>query len=132
MKPFANPTVLGSAIGIITIVFGLFHLLVLIGVVPDTIIWGGRITDRQKLIVMETVSLIMIVLVGVLSFVHGRMITAGNGSMVLRIVMWVFAALFLANTVGNLFAKTAFERFAFTPVTAVLTFLTLRLALLKV
>lgn len=132
MKPFANPTVLGSAIGIITIVFGLFHLLVLIGVVPDTIVWGGRITDRQKLIVMETVSLITIVLVGVLSFVHGRMITAENGSMVLRIVMWVFAALFLANTVGNLFAKTAFERFAFTPVTAVLTFLTLRLALLKV
>lgn len=132
MNPFANPTVLGSAIGIITIVFGLFHLLVLIGVVPDTIVWGGRITDRQKLIVMETVSLITIVLVGVLSFVHGRMITAENGSMVLRIVMWVFAALFLANTVGNLFAKTAFERFAFTPVTAVLTFLTLRLALLKV
>ncbi len=132
MNPFANPTVLGSAIGIITIVFGLFHLLVLIGVVPDTIVWGGRITDRQKLIVMETVSLITIVLVGVLSFVHGRMITAENGSMVLRIVMWVFAALFLANTVGNLFAKTAFERFAFTPVTAVLTFLTLRLVLLKV
>ena len=81
--------------------------------------WGGRITDRQKLIVMELISLITIVLVGALSFVHGRMITAGNGSMVLRIVMWVFAALFLANTVGNLFAKTAFERFAFTPVTAV-------------
>ncbi len=132
MKAFANPIFLGSAIGIITIVFGLFHLLVLIGIIPDTVVWGGRITQREKLIIMETVSLITIVIVGAVSFIHGRMITAGNGTMVLRIVMWVFAALFLANTAGNLFAQTNFERFAFTPVTAVLTFLTLRLGLLSV
>ena len=132
MKPFANPIFLGSAIGIITIVFGLFHLLVLIGLVPDTVVWGGRITQRQKLIIMETVSLITIILVGAISFIHGRMISTGNGTMVLRIVVWGFAALFLLNTMGNIFAKTAFERFAFTPVTARLTFLTLRLALLKV
>lgn len=130
MKLFANPAFLGSTIGIITIIFGFFHLLVIAGVVPNTIVWGGRITDPRRLVVMETLSLVTILLVGALSFIHGRMTAAGNGTVVLRLFMWVFAALFLLNTVGNVFAKTAFERFAFTPVTAVLAFLTLRLALI--
>lgn len=129
MKPFADPNFLGGAIGIITGLFALFHLLVIAGIVPDTIVWGGRFTDRRQIVTMEAVSLMTIVLIGGLSFLHGRMIAAGNGTMLLRVFMWIFAVVFLLNTAGNIFAKTAFERIAFTPVTAVLGFLTLRLAM---
>lgn len=132
MKNFADPAFLGGAIGVITGVFVLFHLLVIAGIVPDTIVWGGRYTDRRQIVTMEAVSLVLIVLIGSLSFLHGRMTAAGNGTMLLRVFMWIFAAVFLLNTVGNIFAKTAFERYAFTPVTALLSFLTLRLALIGV
>ncbi len=121
---------IGNSVGVITGLFALFHILVMIGIIPNTIVWGGRITDHGQLLKMESVSLFSLLLVGTLSVIYSRMVAADNGMLILRICMWLFAALFLLNTVGNVFAKTHFERFAFTPVTALLTYLMVRLALL--
>jgi len=109
--------------------FGLFHLLVIAGVIPSTVVWGGRITDRRKLIVMESISFIVLIGMGALGYARGFALSRGEAAAFLGIAMWVLAALFTFNTVGNLFAKTRFERYAFTPVTMILAYLSVRLAL---
>ncbi len=45
--------------------------------------------------------------------------------------MWVMVAIFGLNTIGNLFAESMLEKLVFTPVTAALAVLSLRLAIEK-
>lgn len=110
--------------------FLVFHILVMAGVVPSTIVWGGRITTRSTLLFSETVSLTVLAAAGLIVILRGSSLLT-NGVPQFGFFTWVFTALFAFNTVGNLMAKTSFERFAFTPVTLVLALLFLRLAIDK-
>lgn len=110
-------------------VFTAFHILVVAGFVPSTIVWGGRITDRSRLVRMELVSIGIMIVAAVVIALRATSLMQGSSSPVLTVATWGLVALFALNTVGNLFAKTTFEKAAFTPVTAVLALLALRLAL---
>lgn len=110
-------------------VFTVFHILVVAGIVPYTIVWGGRISDRSLLIRMELVSIGSMMVAATVVVLRARSLIQGSSSPVLAVATWVLVALFVLNTVGNLFAKTTFEKAAFTPVTALLALLALRLAL---
>ena len=128
MKYF-YPLLYGRAMGVITLIFALFHIAIILGLIPETIVWGGRIGDRERLVRMEIFSLITILLSGTLGFVRGSQLSRGIDRGAMVVFMWILVCLFALNTAGNIFAKTRFERFAFTPVTVVLTCLSLRLAL---
>lgn len=124
-----DPVLIGYLVAAISGIFALFHLLVLAGLIPPTIVWGGKISDRSKLVVMELISLSTITAVGATAFLYSRRIGQGVPSPALNLVIWIFAVIFLLNTIGNMFAKTRFERLAFTPVTALLFILMILLAL---
>lgn len=120
----------GAGIGVLSVVgvFTAFHILVIAGVVPSGIVWGGRITQRSQLIKMELVSVLVLGITAAIVALH---LYTGRGqapSLGTTIGMWILTALFTLNTVGNVFAKSAFERFAFTPITAALALLSFRLA----
>lgn len=121
-------TTAGVALAIMG-VFTVFHGLVLAGVVPANIVWGGRITDRSQLRRMELVSIGIMIVAATVIVLRARALIHGSASPVLAVATWALVVLFAMNTVGNLFAKTTFEKVAFTPVTAVLALLSLRLAL---
>ena len=61
-----------------------------------------------------------------------RSLAQGAPNVVAAVGTWVLVGLFAVNTVGNLFAKTLFERAVFTPLTLLLALLMLRLALERV
>ena len=125
----SNPLAYGVTLVAVTGVFALFHLLIIVGIVPDTIVWGGRVNDRQKLVAMEVVSLSTILLTGAVGFIRAIQLAQGDVFLLTTILSWLFFVIFVMNTIGNLLAKTAFERFAFTPVTLILAYIFLRLAL---
>lgn len=129
MQDFMDHKTAGIIVAFISVTFALFHLLVILGVVPDTIVWGGKIQDRQKLVVMELVSMIILITAGTLAMLRGLQVNGGYVSPLLTVIMWLFAALLAFNSFGNLFAETAFERWAFTPVTVLLSLMFIRLAL---
>jgi hypothetical protein len=110
----------------------LFHLLVIVGVFPKTIVWGGRITDPQQVIRMEVVSILILLVAAAVFVFRCRSVATGAPSLLWAIATWALVGLFAINTVGNLFARTPFERFAMTPLTLLLALLALRLALEKV
>lgn len=110
-------------------VFTAFHLLVIVGVVPGGIVWGGRITERGHLMKMEAVSIVVLGVTAGIVLLHLYTGRGATPSLVTTIGMWILTVLFLLNTVGNVFAKTVFERFAFTPITFALAILAFRLAI---
>jgi hypothetical protein len=107
----------------------LFHLLVIAGVIPKTIVWGGRITDPQEVVRMEVVSILIVLVAAAVFAFRWRSVATGAPSLLWAIATWALVGLFAINTVANLFAKTPFERFAMTPLTLLLALLALRLAL---
>ncbi len=110
--------------------FVIFHVLVILEVTPQNIVWGGRLTSRQELVQYEVLS---IVLMSDCIFI--TLWKANYLPFKLRFVptigMWLMVPLFLFNTVGNIFAVTLFEKLAFTPMTILLALFSLRLAIEK-
>ena len=125
----SHPMTYGVTVVTVTGLFALFHLLVIVGIVPDSIVWGGRVKDRKNLVSMEVGSLSTIVLTGAVGFVRALQLAQGEVFLLTTILSWLFFAVFVLNSIGNLFAKTRFERLAFTPVTLILAYIFLRLAL---
>jgi hypothetical protein len=106
-----------------------FHLLVIIGIIPFEIVWGGRLKTRSQMLSFETVSiLINVLMVMVVSF-HSKLLKVNLHRWLLKGALWIMFVLFLANTLGNLFSINLFEKIAFTPLTFLLAVFSLRLAL---
>jgi hypothetical protein len=110
------------------LIFIVFHLCVIAGLVPMNIVWGGKVSRRSELIPLEIVSISVLLICTTVTAIRAGYLPYGKNSRLPRLAMYLLALLFALNTVGNLFAESAFERWAFTPVTALLCVLSLRLA----
>ena len=103
-------------IGLLTLVI-LFHGCIMAKIIPYDIAWGGRLENDTQMYIFESVSiLINAFLITVLllkaNYIHHRF-----SDKWLHGILWVFQLLFILNTVGNILAKTNFEKFF-----AILTF----------
>ena len=111
--------------------FVLFHLAILLGVVPYGMVWGGRLKSHAQMLSFESVSilanLVMLAVVGVRAgFLRLRV-----PALVLKTALWIMFVLFLLNTAGNALSTNGLEKLLFTPVTLLLAFFSLGLALSK-
>jgi len=106
----------------------LFHFLVVAGIIPSDIVWGGNTANKSELYTMEAVSIalncfmlsVILVYAGIIKLAVNRKIIIG--------FIWIMFLLFLLNTVGNLLAKNSLETYIFTPVTFILSIFCLRIA----
>jgi len=97
-------------IGLLTLVI-LFHGCIMAKIIPYGIAWGGRLENDTQMYIFESVSiLINAFLITVLllkaNYIHHRF-----SDKWLHGILWVFQLLFILNTVGNILAKTNFEKF---------------------
>ena len=109
----------------------LFHILILIEVIPYTIVWAGKIRSVGEMKKFELISFFVNVSVIVIFFLKACYIQNKISTKILNAFIWLIAGLFCLNTVGNLFAESNVEFFFFTPVTFILSLLCLRLLLTK-
>lgn len=107
----------------------IFHLLVLVKIVPYNIVWGSRLKTDADMYKFEAVSLILNLFFLVIILLKMKTISFDFPENVLNYIVWAMAALFLLNTVGNLLSKSSLEKKIFTPVTILLTIFSLILAL---
>lgn len=123
-------TVRFAAITLIAILGAIviFHLLVISGVIPYQIVWGGRLKDRNQMLRFETISILMNLVMLAVVMIRVGFVRVRVHPMTTKIALWLMAALFLLNTVGNLLSNNETERIIFTPLTALLCLLSLRLA----
>lgn len=106
-----------------------FHLLVLSGIVPYDIAWGGRLKSREEMFVFESVSISLNTFMMIVVAVRSEFLSLSINRKVIRGILWGMTILFALNTVGNLFAVSSWETIIFTPITCILSILSFRLAL---
>ena len=89
---------------------GLFHILILVRVIPFEITWGGRLKSVEEMYVFETLSILILSFFIFVLLQKGGYIRSFWGKKTINRVLWIFFVLFVLNTVGNVFAKTEIEK----------------------
>jgi len=100
----------------------LFHLSIMLKIIPYEITWGGRLKNDAEMYVFETISIIINLFLFLILLIKGKYLKAFIPLKFVNIVLWVFVVLFALNTIGNILAKTNFEKF-FAVLTAMSSFL---------
>ncbi len=112
----------GIALIAISLLVMVFHLLIVAKVIPYSITWGGKLKNDSEMYVFETVSFLINLFFIYLVLQRVGMVPALFGIKVITVLLWVFFGLFALNTLGNIFAATAIERW-FTFITLANAFL---------
>lgn len=109
----------------------IFHFLVITGIIPFKIVWGGRLTDRSQMLAYETASIIINLLMLLVTTIRAGFIKTSINRKFINIILGIMSALFLLNTIGNLLSNNDLERLIFTPLTFILFILTFQLSIKK-
>ncbi len=109
----------------------IFHFLILMNIIPYQLIWGGRIENESQLLKFEVLSVCINLVMILLVSLKAQFFKISINKKVLRVALWIMFALFVLNTIGNLLSVNSFERIVFTPLTIILSLLSLRLAISK-
>ncbi len=112
---FNKQTLLKILIGISFLATG-FHLLILIKVIPYDIAWGGKLKNDIEMYVFEVLSIIINSFFIYVLLQKGNYVPVVFSEKTLSVILWIFFAIFMLNSIGNLFAETTFEKL-FTVVT---------------
>lgn len=92
----------------------LFHLCIITKIIPYNITWGGRLQNDTEMYVFETISIVVNLLLSWVLLMKGDVVAYKFPNQAVNVILWLFFAIFVLNTVGNIFAKTFFEKqFAF-------------------
>lgn len=118
----------GKVMQIIAMAVMVYHICIMVGIVPYEMVWGGKLKSRDQMLVFESISIaINLLLIGaVWAYFHSHPPGYHKAG---RILMWLFGVLFAVNTLGNIFAENLWEAIIFTPITALLSVLAFKLAL---
>lgn len=119
-----------NATVIILLLVTLFNLSVLLGLVPYTIVWGGRIENQEQMMVFELISILINLFCLVVVLIKARRFLPHLGKTA-DIIAWLLPVMYFFGILGNAAAKSATEKALFVPLTVVLFILTLRIALEK-
>jgi len=109
-----------------------FHILVLLRVLPADIVWGGAIQDSSSsLFPLEMISVLITLLLAVIIAAKTGYIKAFRFQTAVNIGVWVVFAILLLSMIANFASGVAFENLIFAPVAVVLVLCAYRLAVEK-
>lgn len=94
----------------ITIAALTLHFLILLQIIPYNIAWGGRLQTVQEMYTFETVSILISLIFIYILAQKGNFVRAAFSDKTLTVILWIFFALFILNTIGNLLAQSTFEK----------------------
>lgn len=89
----------------------IFHLCIILKIIPYEITWGGRLKNDSEMYVFETISIIINLILFSILLIKGKYLKEIIPAKIVNVILWIFLVLFGLNTVGNILAKTNFEKF---------------------
>ncbi len=89
----------------------LFHLCILLKIVPYEITWGGRLKNDFQMYIFETISILINLFLFSILLIKGTYLKEFIPMKIVNIILWIFFILFGLNTLGNILAETNFEKF---------------------
>jgi hypothetical protein len=108
-----------------------FHVLMLLGVLPADLAWGGRVEAAENLILLEVVAFIVTILFAAAVAAKAGFLGSRASGKAATVAVWLVFGYFVLNVAANLASASSLERAVFAPVSAVFALLALRLALSK-
>ena len=123
-----------ATVGLLTIlsVIIIFHLLIIVGVIPFDIVWGGRLEDSEQMLQFETISILLNAIMLLVVSTRAGIIRWNIKPLLITIALWGMFGLFSVNTIGNLLSNNSLETIIFTPLTLLLALFSWRLAVSKI
>ncbi len=109
----------------------IYHLLILIELIPYQIAWGGRLETRSQMLAFESVSIGINLIIMTIILLKGEYIKTRIPVRVINILLWILTVVFILNTVGNLISNNLLETIIFTPLTCISAILCYRMAVEK-
>ncbi|WP_147677426.1 hypothetical protein [Algibacter pacificus] len=97
------------AFGIVT-GYSVFHLLILLGIIPQNIVWGGKIIEPKTILYLEFAALFIMLFLGFLILVKTKIVQWNWQVKTINRWLFVFSIYFLLNTFTNVLAETTFEK----------------------
>lgn len=132
MKRFGSARLAGNILLIALGLLAVFHVLVLLGVVPADAIWGGQINGASaNLLLLEIIALLVTGVFAVVVAVKLGYLKTGRFKRAADVGVWILFAYLVLNTIGNLASAASFEALIFAPITIALALCALRLAVEK-
>ena len=131
MKKLISVKLAGNISIVLMVLLIIFHILIMIGIVPHDIVWGGQIKDDVSLMKFEIFALVISFLFLVIVLVKIDYLKFRKFRKITNIAVWIIFVFFLLNTVGNLASGVTLEKLIFTPITIILSVLIFRLAIEK-
>ncbi|WP_439880065.1 hypothetical protein ACSX1A_12950 [Pontibacter sp. MBLB2868] len=116
---------------IILSLFVILHFLILFGVVPYEMVWGGRLKGTSQMIVFELISILINVAMLAVVAADSGILNLKIDRRIIKGLLWIMFVVFLLNTAGNLLSSNELEKLLFTPLTVLLALFSLRLAIDK-
>lgn len=95
-----------------------FHLSIMVKLIPYNIAWGGRLTNDTEMYTFESISIFINLFLILVLLIKGNYLKLKWNGKIINVILWVFFVIFILNTLGNIVAKTNFEK-----VFAALTFI---------
>lgn len=125
MTYLSKPLFVQQAANVATLLFLFFsgvQLLAAAGVVPVSMLWGGRQTELTPSLRLASVVAVLI-LGAFIYIIRYRAGLLGNTPppTMIRVAAWVVAGYMALNTLGNFASVSSVERFLFGPLTIVMT-----------
>jgi len=106
MKSTTATNLLLILLGLVTI----FHLVIMLKIIPYEITWGGRLENDQQMYAFESLSIFFNLYLILILLQKAKYINPVFPDKMVQISLWAFMILFALNTVGNLIAETSFEK----------------------
>ncbi|MEZ5017585.1 MAG: hypothetical protein R2800_11075 [Flavipsychrobacter sp.] len=105
-----------------------YHFLIVAQLIPYEATWGGRLKTEQEMYRFESVSIILNLAIAFIIAVKGGYIKRIVPGKLITFLLWLIAALFALNTIGNITSINNLEAIIFTPVTLLFAVLCVRIA----
>jgi hypothetical protein len=110
----------------------IFHILVLLKVVPANIVWGGQVGDEgPTFMIMEVTALLLTLLFSLIVAVKVEYIKITRFRSIIDMGIWLIFAYLILNTIANLASGVMAENVVFAPIGLLMAFFALRLGIEK-
>lgn len=108
-----------------------YHLLILTELISYQVVWGGRLETKSQMYVFETISIMINLIILAIILIKGSYLKTNIPVRIINISLWILTAIFVLNTLGNLFSNNFLEMIIFTPITLIFSILCYRMAVEK-
>jgi hypothetical protein len=132
MRKFISFTLAGNLLVIIMLLLLVFHILILLKVVPSDIVWGGQVSDPSSdMIILEIIALLVTLIFLFILAEKMEYIRFIKNKKVINTGIWIIFIYMIFNTIGNLTSAISVENLIFSPIAVIVAILALRLAIEK-